>query len=52
MIRILECDGIYHWEILDGEGYVFSHSAYHTSREACEAEARERLEWFREEGWI
>jgi hypothetical protein len=43
---------IYHWQILDERGNEFSHSAYHTDRAACEAEARERLEQAREENWI
>ncbi len=49
-----EVDGqkVYHWQILDGEGREFSHSAYHTDRTECQREAEGRLAHARREGWI
>lgn len=34
---------IYHWTIRDEDGNEVSHSAYHTDRAKCEAEAAQRI---------
>lgn len=52
MIKITECDGVYHWTIVDADGNTFAVSAYHTSKAACEQEAAERLEYYQNQGWI
>lgn len=43
---------VYHWQIFDAAGNEFSHSAYHTDKTTCEAEAAARLEHAVAEGWL
>lgn len=43
---------VYHWQILREDGSEFSHSAYHTDRAECEAEAVSRLEYARSQEWL
>ncbi len=51
-IEISEQDGIFHWTIYRPDGTEFNHSAYHTDRAVCEAEAKERLAQYVNEGWL